>query len=223
MAPDNIGPSGAWTIIIPVKDTSVAKTRLTGFSPPVRSALALAFVLDSATAALTCRDVGEVLAVTNDENAAVVLSRSGVRVLPDDPNAGLNAAVEYGVSTVRRQDPRACVAAMLGDLPALRAQTLEAAFAAAAAHPRWLVADADGTGTTLLAASDGVALAASFGVLSREAHRRSGAVDLVAPDLERLRRDVDTEQHLFEAVALGVGAHTSTALAALTLAPSPLA
>jgi 2-phospho-L-lactate/phosphoenolpyruvate guanylyltransferase len=223
MTPDDFGPSGAWTIIIPVKNTRVAKTRLTGFSPPVRSALALAFVLDSATAALSCRDVGEVLAVTNDEDAAVALTRIGVRVLPDAPDAGLNAAVEYGVSTIRHKDPQACVAAMLGDLPALQGQTLEAAFAAAVAHPRWLVADADGTGTTLLAASDGAALGASFGARSREAHRRSGAIDLVAPDLPRLRRDVDTEQHLLEAVALGVGAHTSTALAALALAPSPLA
>jgi 2-phospho-L-lactate/phosphoenolpyruvate guanylyltransferase len=223
MALDNNRPNGAWTIIIPVKDTRVAKTRLSGLSRPVRAALALAFALDSATAALACRDVRDVLVVTNDRDAALALTELGVRVVHDTPDAGLNAALEIGVSAVRRSDPEAAVAAMLGDLPALRPEVLEAAFAGGGQHARWFVADADGTGTTLLAASGGSALRPSFGPGSRDSHSLSGAVDLMAPDLQRLRRDVDTEEHLWEAVRLGVGHHTRGALADLALVSSPQA
>ncbi len=223
MPTDDNRPNRAWTIIIPVKDIRVAKTRLSGLSGSVRATLALAFALDSATAALSCRDVRDVLVVTNDRDATLALLAIGVRVVRDAPGAGLNAALEHGVSTVRRDDPLAAVAAMSGDLPALRSADLEAAFAAGATHARWFVADADGTGTTLLAASGGTPLLPAFGILSRDAHSRSGAIDLLAPDLRRLRRDVDTEEHLWEAVRLGVGEHTAGALADLALVASPQA
>src|SRR6188472_3963232 len=201
MAPDNNRPNGAWTIIIPVKDTTTAKTRLTGLSQQVRASLALAFALDTTTAALACPAVLDVLVVTNDEGAARALEEVGARVVIDDPDAGLNAALEHGTAAVRRDRPQACVAAMPGDLPALRPEELEVAFTAGSAYQRWLVADADGAGTTLLAVSGGAPLDARFGTGSRAAHIRSGAVELTGLSLPRLRRDVDTEQQLFEAVA----------------------
>jgi 2-phospho-L-lactate guanylyltransferase len=112
---------------------------------------------------------------------------------------------------------------MSGDLPALRSEDLEAAFAAGSGHARWFVADADGTGTTLLAASGGTLLFPAFGPGSRAAHTRSGAVDLMEPALLHLRRDVDTEEHLWEAMRLGVGRHTQAVLAELALVSSPRA
>jgi 2-phospho-L-lactate guanylyltransferase len=189
MTPDDARPDHAWTIIIPVKDTRVAKTRLTGLSQPVRAALALAFAQDTVTAALACADVREVV----------------------------------GVTSVRRTDPQAAVAAMSADLPALRSEDLHTALVAGSAHLRWFVADAEGAGTTLLAARRGLALRPAFGAGSRQAHALRGATDLVGPDLERLRRDVDTEEHLWQAVGLGVGHHTLEALAELALVCAPLA
>jgi 2-phospho-L-lactate/phosphoenolpyruvate guanylyltransferase len=214
---------GAWTIIIPVKDTTVAKTRLRGFTGPVRATLALAFALDSATAAMACRAVREVFVVTNDRDAALALSQIGVRVIRDVPEAGLNAALEHGAAAARREDGRVALAAMSADLPALRPEDLETAFAAGEALRRWFVADADGSGTTLLAAAEGSSLRPAFGAHSRDAHARSGASAIVGKDLQRLRRDVDTEEHLWEAVRLGVGQHTRCALADLALVASPQA
>lgn len=221
MTPDHARPDAAWTIIIPVKDTRVAKTRLTRFSQPARAALALAFALDSATAARDCPTVRQVVAVTNDEEAGRALETVGVRVIADVPDAGLNPALAHGVATVRRGDPGASVAAMSADLPALRPADLDAAFEAADGAAFWFVADADGLGTTLLAAGPRTELSPAFGLMSRDRHGRLGAFEILGLELAHLRRDVDTEDHLREALRLGVGRHTSTALADLEAALGP--
>ncbi|MDX6308791.1 MAG: 2-phospho-L-lactate/phosphoenolpyruvate guanylyltransferase [Nocardioidaceae bacterium] len=215
MTPHHARPVPAWTIIIPVKNTSVAKTRLRRFDQTVRATLAQAFALDSATAALGCPLVRQVVAVTNDEPAGRALVSVGVEIIADTPDDGLNRALVHGVDVVRRNDPSAAVAAMSGDLPALRAEDLSAAFDAAVGVPRWFVADATGTGTTLLAAGTGARLRPAFGADSREQHRKGGAVDLASGDLARLRRDVDTEDDLRDAALLGLGPFTMAALARL--------
>lgn len=208
--------AASWTIIIPVKDTGLAKTRLTPFSQPRRAALALAFVLDAASAALQCPQVARVVAVTNDGAAGRALSLLGVEVFTDEPAAGLNPAIAYGVRRVRAGAPMSAVAAMCGDLPALQPMDLTTAFATAGASERWFVADAAGVGSTMSAAGPGVALTPAFGVASRERHRGLGIVDLVtdasADPLAGLRRDVDTLDDLSDARRLGVGRHTRAAL-----------
>ena len=220
MTPQPNPPAPAWTIIIPVKNTAVAKTRLSGYDQPTRAMLALAFALDSATAALGCPVVRRVVAVTSDHAASRALADIGVEIVPDLPDAGLNAALVHGARVVRRREPSAAVAAMSGDLPALRSDVLTLAIAAAAGLPSWFVADAEGVGTTMLAAGPGARLSPAFGVDSRARHRDLGAVDLAAGGLGRLRRDVDLADHLREAVRLGVGSHTTAALAEIHAAAS---
>jgi 2-phospho-L-lactate guanylyltransferase len=70
------------------------------------------------------------------------------------------------------------------------------------------VVDSAGTGTTLLAAAPGIALAPEYGLSSRATHLRSGAVEL--PGAPGLRLDVDTPDDLAEALRLGVGEATAT-------------
>jgi 2-phospho-L-lactate guanylyltransferase len=93
------------------------------------------------------------------------------------------------------------------DLPALRPDELAAALGAALAVPRAFVADAHGTGTTLLT---GVRtdLCPRFGPDSARAHRASGAVELTG-SWPGLVRDVDTDADLRAAVALGAGSRTT--------------
>jgi 2-phospho-L-lactate guanylyltransferase len=69
------------------------------------------------------------------------------------------------------------------------------------------VADAAGTGTTLLTAL-GVGLDPHFGAGSARAHQQAGAVPL-AGDWPGLTRDVDTAEDLRAALALGVGPRTA--------------
>lgn len=206
-------------MIVPVKATDVAKSRLSGLGPDTRRRLALAFALDAVTAALSCPLIGRVVAVTNDRSAATELGRLGAAVEPDVPDNGLNPAILHGARVVRAADPSAPIAAMLADLPALRPAELSRAFALAGARQRWMVADLDGVGTTLLAAGAGAAFAPAFGGRSREAHRASGVLEVDGDEMDGLRRDVDTELHLQEAIRLGLGALSSAVVEELRIEP----
>ncbi|WP_433614077.1 hypothetical protein ACQP2P_06845 [Dactylosporangium sp. CA-139114] len=104
------------------------------------------------------------------------------------------------------------VVALTADLPAMRPEDLESALVAAArAGRRAFVPDLEGTGTVLLAAPAGEALAPHFGPGSAAAHLRSGAVRLDGA-WPSLRRDVDTAADLDAAARLGLGTHTGQVL-----------
>ena len=200
-----------WSVVVPAKRLAVAKTRLRPLTealgdPAAHEALVLALLADTVSAAISGRLVAEVVVVTDDPTAAALVRRLGARTVADAPDAGLNAALEHGTAVAREP----AVAALSSDLPALRPEELAAALDAASAVPRAFVADAQGTGTTLLTAV-GVPLRPAFGPGSADAHRSSGAVPL-SGDWPGLLRDVDTEGDLRAALALGAGGHTATLL-----------
>jgi 2-phospho-L-lactate guanylyltransferase len=176
--------------------------------------------MDAATAALRCPLVRRIVAVTNDDVARDALAAIGVDVVPDVPDNGLNAALEHAFRQIRREDARASVAAMSGDLPALRPEDLAVVFELAREPARWFVPDEDGVGTTMLAARYPHLLSPAFGADSRHRHLAGGAEEISDVRLSRLRRDVDTETHLHQALLLGVGPYTQAALARLD-APMP--
>ncbi|GAB3955547.1 hypothetical protein GCM10027614_65240 [Micromonospora vulcania] len=128
-------------------------------------------------------------------------------MLPDEPDAGLNAAFRHGAAAV----PAGWVAGITADLPALRPAELAGALLAAQngrTGVRRFVPDAPGGGTVLLAAPPGVDLDPRFGVGSAAAHAASGALALTG-DWPSLRRDVDTAADLADAAALGLGSRTA--------------
>lgn len=200
-----------WTVIVPVKQIMLAKTRLGGIDVDTRRALAVAFARDTVAAAASSSLVDHVVVVSNDD-AAADIARDVAELVPDVPDAGLNPALVYAVDEVRSRRPDASVAAISSDLPALRGTDLTRAFRLAPATP-WFVADADGIGTTMLAAPHGERWAPSFGPGSKRAHLEAGVAALDVSNLERLRRDVDTEADLAAARRLGVGPATSAVLA----------
>ncbi len=209
------GPVQTWSVVVPAKRLAVAKTRLrplTAGDPAAHDALVLALLADTVAAALACPVVDEVLVVTDDAAAAAEVSRIGARTVADEPDSGLNPALEHGAAATGSP----AVAALSSDLPALRPDELAAALGAAAAAPRCFVADAHGTGTTLLTAL-GTPLRPAFGADSAAAHRASGAVELTGA-WPGLVRDVDTDADLRAALALGAGDRTRTLAVALRAA-----
>jgi 2-phospho-L-lactate/phosphoenolpyruvate guanylyltransferase len=198
-----------WSVVVPVKRLPAAKTRLYDRrrAPAEHAALALALATDTVAAAAGCPSVARVIVVTDDPDAAAAIRRLGAIVTGDEPDAGLNPALAHGADRARRLAAGDGVAVLAADLPALRGTELAAALRAAAGQPRAFVSDADGTGTTLLTARPGVPLDPRFGPRSREAHQRSGAVELSGL-WPSLRRDVDTAEDLSAAAALGLGAAT---------------
>jgi 2-phospho-L-lactate guanylyltransferase len=218
---------GPVDLVVPVKPLHAAKTRLRGAAdhgvgdPRRHAALALALAHDTVAAVRAARTVRRLLVVSSDPVVAAELGAVGVEVVPDrfhgDVRRGLDRALRHGAELLRTRDPGTPVGALQADLPALRAEELDAAVKSAAelftaGRGRAFCTDAEGTGTTLLLAAEGVALDPRFGPGSAARHRASGAVELDG-DWPGLRRDVDTADDLCAAAALGLGPHTRAVLA----------
>ena len=218
----DLGVNPRVDLVVPVKPLHRAKSRLRtgGGDDAAHAALALALAHDTVAAVRGARGVRRLLVVSSDPVVAAELAALGVEVAPD-AGGGLNAALRHGAALLRARDPRSAVGALQADLPALRPAELDAALTAArvifaTGGARAFCADAAGTGTTLLVAAPGVALAPAFGVDSAARHRAAGAVPLegaVPGAWPGLRRDVDTRDDLRVAAELGLGPQTRTALA----------
>lgn len=200
-----------WTVVVPVKDPSRGKTRLV--VPRVeRVALARAIALDTIAAATAC-DLVERVIVVGDDGGLVLgaLDMPGLRFVPEGDARGLDEAVARGFSGFDRM-PRA---ALLGDLPTLTPGDLASALAAAGSFHRAVVADAEGTGSTLVTAAADVPWASAFGEGSFARHVSLGCAALDVPTDSTLRRDVDTVDQLTQARRLGLGPRTSALLASV--------
>lgn len=204
-----MSPPPHFGVVVPVKPPAFAKSRLGRLGDTVRRDLAAAFAADTVTAALRCEHVAMVLAVTDDHRLAAELAGLGAQVLPDGTTADLNMTLAIAAAEVVRRRPGLQVAALCGDLPALRPQDLDRALAAAPTDRMGFVADTEGIGTTLVTAPDLDAFRPAFGAGSRSAHLDLGAAEYVAHEVPSLRRDVDTPADLAAALELGIGAHTS--------------
>ena len=200
---------GRWRLIVPVKGQLAAKTRLHPPDGVARADLAHAFALDTITAAIACMPPAHLVVVTSDELTATFVRAQGGAVIPDQ-GEGLNPAIRLGIEYVQRILGLGPTAVLLGDIPTLRPEDLVDALSACAQHQRALVPDASGTGTVLLSALSPQDLHPRFGPDSAREHARDCVrLDL---DLPALRSDVDDDQALGDAVAIGVGRHTAAAL-----------
>lgn len=202
-----------FSLLVPVKNGRAAKTRLGGVTPVGRAELMDAFARDAIEAARGTPLV-DVYVVGEPSTLADLGRDLDVPILPDEGEGDLNQALRRAAARVAR--PGRGIAAMLGDLPCLRTEDLELALGRGG---RAFVADAAGTGTTLLLAPAGSELDPHFGQDSAQAHATSGAT-AVAGELVSLRLDVDTTEDLERAVEVGVGLHTAAALARLGRTPS---
>lgn len=227
-----------WSLVMPVKGGPGAKSRLARAD---REALARAIALDAVAAAVACPDVVEVVVVTGDERSAREHAALGARVVAD-PGTGLLPALLAGAAAC---DPSAPCGLLLADLPSLRPDDLSTTLTVCLdllgddgapgddvpgpgtrrrgpAHAVMVtVPDADGDGTVLLCGARPGDLQPHFGSGSAAAH---AALAHVLTDVPAgVRRDVDTDEHLRGAVALGVGPRTAQVLSAQprsTIAPS---
>jgi 2-phospho-L-lactate guanylyltransferase len=202
-------------LIVAVKRLAAAKSRLAPvFSAQTREKVVLAMLVDTLTAAARVGSVRTITVITPDDVAAAAAIELGAEVLSDPTPQGhpdpLNNAIAAAEQVVAQSVPNLVV--LQGDLPALQAQELTEAIAAARHHERSFVADRLGTGTTALCAF-GAALDPRFGPDSCAQHRRSGAIELTGA-WPGLRCDIDTPDDLAVARRLGMGPATSRTVAA---------
>lgn len=192
-------PDVQWSVLVPVKRLPVAKTRL-ALPAQARADLALAMACDVVTAALGCPAVAEVVVISDDPRARAAVLALGASLLDDEPDAGLNPALAHGFTKVRAGRPNCGVAVVSSDVPGATGAELEVVLAAAAQCDRAYLSDVSGTGTTVLTARPGAALAPHYGPGSAAAHDAAGheRLDVVAPGLSR---DVDTVADLAAVLA----------------------
>lgn len=196
--------------LVALKRSDVAKSRLASVPAPLRRRLAWTMAVDTLRA-LTA--VLPVIVISNQPELAGRLSRERIsaRVLAEPLVAGMNAALRHGEKAATDAGFSSTLACV-GDLPALRPASVRAVLAAAINPGRAFVADASGTGTTMLIAS-GTELDPHFQGRSAAGHRESGAVALTAAELggalADARRDVDSEVDLYDAYFLGLGSATA--------------
>jgi 2-phospho-L-lactate guanylyltransferase len=200
---DLVVTSPGYALLIPVKDGRAAKSRLGVGDDVERAQLMTAFARDAISAATGLEGID--VHVVGDEVALheLVLGLA-VSVLPDEGDGDLNQALSR--AALRVAAPGRGIAVLLADLPCLRSADLGSAFAAGT--DRRYVADAAGTGTTLLISPPGTDLDPRFGAGSALAHAASGARPLTEA-LESLRLDVDTTDDLEAALRFGVGVNTA--------------
>lgn len=199
-----VDPSAA--AVVALKATEQAKSRLGAMPDPLRRRLAWTMAVD--TLAALSESVGHVVVVSLQPALASRLARLGltVEVIPEGRTRGLNGALTLGAQVARTAGYHT-VLACVGDLPALRPDTVRRVLGAAQGVPRSALADATGVGTTMLIAR-GVDLEPRFQGRSAAAHHSSGAAMITGDWLFDARRDVDTEVDLADALRLGVGRST---------------
>lgn len=196
--------------VLAAKPAGEGKTRM---NLPGRDQIARALISDTPHALATATDV--LVLVTDDSALASHLTDDGLefQLVAESGRHGLNRALALGAEQAWALGVRR-VLACVGDLPALRPQSVRRILAAADPYPRSFLADHHGIGTTMLIA-DGRPLAPQFEGGSAMAHEASGAVRLnSALDPEPLDAtwDVDTESDLTAVVELGVGHFTHVTL-----------
>lgn len=180
-----------------------AKSRLAaGLAPERHAEVVSAIRADTLAAVRAAPLVARVLVIGDRAGDGVALVQS---------SPGLNGALRDGAGYARTQWPGDGVAALVGDLPALRPDELDAALSIAAGHAAAFVADADGTGTTLLTAGPAALLQPRFGAGSAARH---GEIAVAITAGAGLRHDVDTVDDLATAARLGVGPRTAAVLGA---------
>ena len=94
-----------WSVLLPVKVLARAKSRLGDLAGPRRGELALALACDTVTAVLGCEAAARAVVITDDLVAAGAQRGLGALVIPDEPRAGLNAALRHGRALGRPARP----------------------------------------------------------------------------------------------------------------------
>src|SRR5215217_6886666 len=136
--------------VIALKPTTHAKSRL-AVPDPLRRRLAWTMALDTLTA--LSRALPHVLVVSDQPALEAQLRRAGLaaEVISEAGHVGINSALTRGARALRGQG-FTTVLACVGDLPALRPDSVLRVLDASQAHRRSFVADASGVGTTILIA-----------------------------------------------------------------------
>lgn len=210
------------TAIVPIKPWGLSKSRL-NVGEASRPGFARAFALDVLGQVASSSRVGQLVIVTAEPELGAIARRLGAVRLTDRPMLShdmLNVAIDSGRRWAMSRRPDSPVVVVPADLAALTAEALDGAIDKLSQHDVSFVPDMTGRGTTLAWARDPNRLRPFYGQDSAARHADDGAQEVRDVDV-RVRQDVDTAIDLREVRRLGLGQHTTEALASLDLTRPP--
>jgi 2-phospho-L-lactate guanylyltransferase len=201
--------------LVPVKDLTQAKGRLSGLmAPDERCTLAAAMLDDVLGALRQASTVERIALVTADPHALTLAAQWGFEVVDEGSGRGETGAVELAIKVCRERGASA-LAVIPGDIPLLTAIDVDCVMRHGAQYevvivPSW---DSRGTNAVLLRPPD--ALELRFGSWSffphvKQAKRKGLSYKVVR--LPRVALDVDTPEDLARLVPQAMGTRSYAVL-----------
>ncbi len=206
--------------VVPVKDFTTAKQRLSDFlSPAERSELAAAMLDDVIRALERAPGLDRLVVVTKEPRAIAYGRREGVHIIDEPVNEGESAAVRRAIDHALHHQASALVV-IPGDVPLVSPEDVAAILEAGAHHQVVLVPSRDERGSNGVWLRPPDALPLRFGSDSFRPHReRARALNLTVTVVRRpnLALDIDTADDLCQ-LALRYGSAPELAARSTTAA-----
>jgi 2-phospho-L-lactate/phosphoenolpyruvate guanylyltransferase len=177
--------SDIWAVI-PVKEFDGAKHRLSDLlSPQERRRLAEIMLADVLDAVAGARGLAGVMIVTNDPHATVLGERIGARIVTEGARDGHTGSVNAGRRLLAREG-RSGMITMPGDIPAVRADEIDAVLSAHLAAPSFTISPAhDDLGSNAVVCSPPEQVALRFGDNSYFPHLDAARLHGIEPTVIR--------------------------------------
>jgi 2-phospho-L-lactate/phosphoenolpyruvate guanylyltransferase len=194
--------------LVPVKDLSQAKVRLSQLlSPSERHTLATAMLNDVLAALEQSSAVDRVALVTSDPHALSIAGKKGFEVIHEGPGRGETGAVELAIGECRKRGATS-LAVIPGDIPLVTADDIDSVMQHGRKYevvivPSW---DSRGTNAVLLRPPD--ALNLRFGSWSFFPHVKQAkriGLSYKVLRLPRVALDIDTPEDLARLIPHGIG------------------
>lgn len=190
------------TAVIPIKQLSNAKQRLSGLLDPAeRQGLFAAMVQDVLTAVEACAAIDQVLVVTDDDEVAELARSYGARIMPEPPQPGLIEAVTQAGRQLATEGIRVMVF-LPGDVPLVSADELAVVLEGMGVsdQPEFLIVPAaDLGGSNCVVVSPPDCMTFGFGEDSFRRHiglAKERGINPMVAKLPGLGLDVDTPEDL---------------------------
>jgi 2-phospho-L-lactate guanylyltransferase len=201
--------------LVPVKDLTQAKVRLSPLlSPAERQALAAAMLDDVLAALRQTTALDRIALVTTDAYAVTLAAQWGFEVVDEGSGRGETGAVELAVK-VCQQRGASSLAVIPGDIPLLTAADVEVVMQHGRRYDVVIVPSSDSRGTNAVLLRPPDALQLRFGSWSffphvKQAKRRGLSYKVVR--LPRVALDVDTPEDLLRLVPQAMGTRSYAVL-----------
>ena len=202
-------------VLVPVKELTHAKERLSPLlAPEERHALAAAMLDDVVSALENASKLERIALVTRDAHATSLARLRGFDVIDGGADEGLTEAVEIGIRTCRDRGASSVVV-VPGDIPLLKAEDVDSVIEIGTRHDVVIVPSRDsrGTNTVYLEPPDVLPLRfSSWSFFPHVKQAKEAGLSYKVLRLPRVGLDIDTPEDLARLIPMAKGTHSYSVL-----------